>query len=668
MSNRQPSAYRSAAARAAALLLATTALLATPWLVTAEGRPVGSGRGIAVLPLLNRTGEAVPVGRVRDALVARLADRGIPILDGAVLGSFMRRHRLRYTGGISRETAHQLRSETGARAVLITSLDLYQAGDPPKVGLTSRLVSTGEVPRVLWMDSAVETGDESPGILGLGLISDPEVVLDHVITELMDSLTTTVLQAAGGELSQRGAGKTAKRFRPKVAYASPEGDPIRPPWGRIAVLPFANESTARYAGEMLGDQLVRHLAAAGGEVVEPGVVRQAMLETRQIQIEGPSIPQVDVLRASLSVTAVIYGEVTEYREAGPGKPEPAVGFSLRAIDTASQQVVWSSVSHTEGHDGVFFFDVGEIATAYQLASELAQAIVLAFRERGDLAPPTAGPLQETLAELVVVAGDPEEVSRRLDAATAARAELERQAAAARMEAEQARTRAGKLEQSLEQSQERISQLARALAENREAAQAAATRLTEAERREAMQSDSIEALEGLLAEARRRSEQAEDRIDGLEQKVRELETALAEATRPEAAEPVAAGPADDEAHRARVEAAVRGWAEAWAGQRVDDYLASYSAEFRPAGGLGLDSWQAQRRARLTGPSFIELALEALAVEVTGTDRALATFRQSYRSDSYADVVDKTLEMRRETNGWKIVSERVRPAAVGGRPPE
>ena len=65
---------------------------------------VGSGRGVAVLPLVNRTGEAVPVARVSDAVVARLADRGVPILDREVLEGFMRRHRLRHTGGISRET------------------------------------------------------------------------------------------------------------------------------------------------------------------------------------------------------------------------------------------------------------------------------------------------------------------------------------------------------------------------------------------------------------------------------------------------------------------------------------------------------------------------------------------------------------------------------------
>jgi hypothetical protein len=69
---------------------------------------------------------------------------------------------------------------------------------------------------------------------------------------------------------------------------------------------------------------------------------------------------------------VIFGEVSEYLEVAWGGMVPEVEFSVRAIDTASRRLIWSSSSHARGDDGVIFFDVGRIPTAHRLASELAR--------------------------------------------------------------------------------------------------------------------------------------------------------------------------------------------------------------------------------------------------------------------------------------------------------
>lgn len=105
----------------------------------------------------------------------------------------------------------------------------------------------------------------------------------------------------------------------------------------------------------------------------------------------------------------------------------------------------------------------------------------------------------------------------------------------------------------------------------------------------------------------------------------------------------------------VRAAVRAWAEAWSGKNVNGYLSAYADEFRPANGAPRASWVSYRRQRLTTPSFIDVQVGDIDVELIGTDRARATFVQQYRSDNYQDQVVKTLQMRYTSDGWQIISE-------------
>jgi hypothetical protein len=53
---------------------------------------------------------------------------------------------------------------------------------------------------------------------------------------------------------------------------------------------------------------------------------------------------------------------------------PKVDFSVLLIERKSRKVVYSSFSHNEGDDGVFFFDWGRVNTAHAMASQMARAI------------------------------------------------------------------------------------------------------------------------------------------------------------------------------------------------------------------------------------------------------------------------------------------------------
>ncbi len=365
-----------------AVVVLLGAVAASTLILAGDGAPAapvaspGTGTRIALLPLENLADAAAPVAEIRETLRHTLGDRGIALLDDVTLETFMRRHRMRYIGGLARDMGRALSTETGAQAVLVTSIDLYSEKDPPKLALTCRLVSAGDETRILWMESAGLAGDEAPGFLGLGRIEDPLIVRGTVTERIADSLARHLSGALDGEDIATSRARGARRFRPRSAFRSP----VAPPSGsgpvRVAVLPFSDESATRHAGDVVTLQLLGSLVRSGGvEVLEPGVVREVLLTARLIQEEGPSIPQADLLRSLLQVDVVLFGEVSEYTETGPGAAEAEIDFSVRAIDTARRQVIWSSVSHARGDEGVFFFGLGRVPTAHALACEMARGVI-----------------------------------------------------------------------------------------------------------------------------------------------------------------------------------------------------------------------------------------------------------------------------------------------------
>jgi len=127
--------------------------------------------------------------------------------------------------------------------------------------------------------------------------------------------------------------------------------------------------------------------------------------------------------------------------------------------------------------------------------------------------------------------------------------------------------------------------------------------------------------------------------------------------PVAAKPAAAEPAKPAATaNAAIETAITRWAQAWSARDVDAYLAAYASDFT-APGMTRTNWEAQRRARITAPKSIEVAISDLKIEQQG-DTASATFRQAYRSDRLTSTVTKTLQLALQNGTWRIVGETSR----------
>ncbi len=124
-------------------------------------------------------------------------------------------------------------------------------------------------------------------------------------------------------------------------------------------------------------------------------------------------------------------------------------------------------------------------------------------------------------------------------------------------------------------------------------------------------------------------------------------AAAVAATEKSAAPQAAGPT--------VTKAVNTWAKCWADQDVSCYLAAYSAEFVPASGASLESWKASRTKKVSAPASITVDLGPLQLVESTASQATVKFEQAYRSPTYADQSLKTLVLKKEAGGWKIIQE-------------
>ncbi len=360
-SNRRP-------AWAAALLAATLAACGHGARRAETQRP-----RLAIFPVQNATGGTAPIRRVSDALEAVLDQRlpgvGYELVPRGELDAALARERLRFTGGVDRKSAKLLRDELGVEAVLVPTLEVYSAEAPPRVSLAVRLVTTGERPVVLWAGEESRSGDDSPGLFGLGLVTKPEELEKRVVAVVARAIERHVAKRDVAEP----CGK-AGRFVPRRSFRAPELDDL----GRttVAVLPFTNETTRRGAGDVVRGQFVAQLARSGTfAVLDPGIVREELLAHRMVLEEGVSLDQAIALVDELDADLVVSGYVQVYEATAGRAGPPRIEFSAYVIDGHTAELVWSSTSNGDGDAGVFFFGAGRVRSASTLSCRMVRGVV-----------------------------------------------------------------------------------------------------------------------------------------------------------------------------------------------------------------------------------------------------------------------------------------------------
>jgi TolB-like protein len=336
-----------------------------------DGSQTGKQRlKIAVFPVFNLSATPAPLKHIGRLLTDNLKARGATVIDEQVLEDVFVKHRIRYVGGLDPPAASAIRQEAGADAAFITSLEHYSDVVPPKIALTSRLVTTGHRIQILWIDGIGLAGDDSPGLLELGLIENPDALLEMALQQILTSFSdflATGQKAVDSPTPRR-------KHQPKVIFRSPVLDPAMP--YSVAVMPFFNLSERNFAGEIMALHFVRQLMMIENfNVIEPGVVRHALLRGRVIMRDGISLADADLISGLLAVDLILSGKTMNYQDFQGPAAKPKVDFAAEIFEKKSREVVWVVQSYNRGDDGVFFFDWGRINTAYVMATQMVQLAV-----------------------------------------------------------------------------------------------------------------------------------------------------------------------------------------------------------------------------------------------------------------------------------------------------
>jgi TolB-like protein len=330
-----------------------------------------------VLPIDNLSGTSPPMKSLVAAIDAALGVK-FELVQGDTLERFLSRHRIRFTGGLDAETARAARDELGADAVLVTSLELYRRSGPAAFGMAMRLVSAGDEPVILWMDEISRTGDESPGLLGLGLVHSVEPLQADVIRRLVASLTAAV-KGSGPRFTTCGG----FWYGPRIRFRSLVLDERHAAAPTLAVIPFLNMSERRGAGDAVSLEFVRHLVASGRfRVYEPGVVRDFLLRQRVMLNGGVSLEATRLFLAALGTDYVVSGVVLDFDDTVLGARGPSIRFSATLLDGGNGEVVWQSGSYNRGDDGVFAFGLGRVATPGSLSCKMVGEVVREIERPG----------------------------------------------------------------------------------------------------------------------------------------------------------------------------------------------------------------------------------------------------------------------------------------------
>lgn len=132
---------------------------------------------------------------------------------------------------------------------------------------------------------------------------------------------------------------------------------------KIAVLPFANLSNERFAGERVMRGFVTELTMAERyQIVDPGEFLSALDKIGGLPGSSGIVDPAKLKDAATQVgaNAVLRGAVTEFRMERSGTSEiPVVAFDVELLDVATSNTVWRGSVSKRGKGRVPVFGGGE---------------------------------------------------------------------------------------------------------------------------------------------------------------------------------------------------------------------------------------------------------------------------------------------------------------------
>ena len=114
---------------------------------------------------------------------------------------------------------------------------------------------------------------------------------------------------------------------------------------------------------------------------------------------------------------------------------------------------------------------------------------------------------------------------------------------------------------------------------------------------------------------------------------------------------------DNATRSELRAELEQWREAWSRRDVTAYFESYASYFFPSNELHLNTWKKNRKQALRRAVKIFVDIADLSITLSDSTHATMVFTQTYSSNSYRDVMVKSLQWVRAEGRWLITRESV-----------
>jgi TolB-like protein len=300
---------------------------------------------VALMTFENLSDDKNALSSVMPVIREKLEAKGFEVLDEDSLSRFLLKERIRCTGYITKDDARKLYKEFNVKAILIGSVNSFYSGENPRIGFSARLINASDG-TIMWANHAAATGEDFTTVLGLGRISDIDMLIYRVADKLLYSFRTA---------------QNEKEM--ESTY-------------RIAVMPFQNKSRTREAGMIATYMFIVELFNNKKFMpIEYGEVRYQIVDLRVREKGELDLKKTEAISKASGVDGIIVGTVEAYNE-GEGTAPPEASISARLIDAHRDRLLWSETYHARGDDDIRMFDWGRInlaeAVAYKTVIKLVK--------------------------------------------------------------------------------------------------------------------------------------------------------------------------------------------------------------------------------------------------------------------------------------------------------
>lgn len=324
--------------------LALLAILALPLPGSAqEATAALDSIDVVVLPFANYTGRYEALDSVLPVFYSGVELGGLRVMTHEELRPLLRRHRTRVVGEISQRAMRILREETGAEFAVVGSIDVYEPDTSFEVLISARVIDLRDE-RVVSAVSVGRTVQETERVFGRGRASEIEEVIGLVVSEFLESIRPSL------------SGIVAPQTRYHMC-------------GLVAVVPMDDYSSRRHGARVIENLLIAELIRRDWAVVEPGVLREVLLDHSQAARGGVSDEVLELLRRELGTCFVLTGAVEDFAlaPAGGEVAVPHLDYGIRLIDAREMRLVDAVNESRNGLQGETVFGRGREYSMARLA-------------------------------------------------------------------------------------------------------------------------------------------------------------------------------------------------------------------------------------------------------------------------------------------------------------